>query len=213
MIALFGGTFDPIHRGHLHAAHAVAVRLQVDVVHLVLSARPSHRDEPGTRLADRWAMLALAVEQEPGLVASDVELHRSGPSYTVDTLIEVAQDAAPEEPLTWVLGWDAYRLLPTWHRWQEILDFAHLLVVRRPGQDAPLDDVMNAFDAAHSTVDLARLHHQRSGQVLHLPAPMMPISATDVRRRIACGEDVSGLLPAAVWTYIKERNLYGGATA
>lgn len=213
MIALFGGTFDPIHRGHLHAAHVVAARLQVSVVHLVLSARPSHRTAPSTSLADRWAMLELAVAGESGLAASDVELRRRGPSYTVDTLIEFARLAAADESLTWVLGWDAYRLLPTWHRWREVLDFAHLVVVRRPGQDAPLDDVMSAFDAAHLTADLARLHDERFGSVLHLPAPMMAVSATDVRRRIAHGEDVSGLLPAAVWTYIKERHLYGGATA
>lgn len=213
MIALLGGTFDPVHLGHLHAARRAAEHLEVDCVSLVLSARPSHRDSPATSVADRWEMLRCAVASEPLLEADDSELRRVGPSYTVETLQAMRRRVGSVESITWILGWDAYRLLPTWHRWREVLNLTHLLIVRRPGQNAPLDEEMMAFDAAHATDELAHLHRDAAGFVMHLADPMLSMSSTAIRTALARGEDVRHLLPAAVWSYIKERHLYGGTPA
>lgn len=213
MIALFGGTFDPVHLGHLHAAHRVADRLGVKPVRLVLSARPSHRDVPGASLEDRWRMLELAVQGDRALVADDMELARTGPSYTVETLEVLRAREGDTVPIVWVLGWDAYRLLPSWHRFRDVLELAHLVVVRRPGQDRALDETMTELTQACAVQAVGELDRWPAGCVLRITESMLPISSTLVRTRIAAGEAADDLLPPAVWTYIKSHNLYGGPTA
>ncbi len=213
MIALLGGTFDPVHLGHLHAARRAAEHLEIDCVHLVLSARPSHRGPPGASVEHRWEMLRRAVASDPLLEADDSELRRVGPSYTVDTLQALRDRLGSTESIAWILGWDAYRLLPTWHRWTDVLQLSHLFVVRRPGQSMALDVQMTRFDASHTTTDLAALRAAPSGFVMHLTDPMLPMSSTAIRSLLARGEDAGHLLPAAVWSYIKERHLYGGTPA
>lgn len=212
MIGFLGGTFDPIHNGHLHAGRAAAALLKLERVHLVLAARPSHRAQPSATIAQRWAMLRLAVADESVLVADDREVRRGAQSYTVETLEELRVECGARAPLVWLLGWDAYRELPTWRRWQELLKLAHLAVLRRPGSDTELDATMHAFTAAHRVDDAALLHRSPAGALLLFSTPMLSISSSDIRARLSRDESVSQLLPQSVSTYIENHQLYGRPT-
>ncbi|MBX3708020.1 MAG: nicotinate-nucleotide adenylyltransferase [Pseudomonadales bacterium] len=212
MIGLLGGTFDPIHLGHLHAARSVCVALALERIRLLLAARPGHRAAPVASIEHRWRMLELACADDPRLVADDREVRRAArlarPSYTVDTLEELRAEA-PDEALCWVVGSDAYRGLLGWHRWPDILTLAHLVVLQRPGVPLDLPEA------------LARLSDERrvetvpstgAGSVLFLELPMLAISASAVRAALAGGASVADLLPPAVCTYITNHRLYGVAS-
>ena len=215
MICLFGGTFDPVHLGHLHAARAVCDALDLQRIHLLLSARPGHRAEPGATAAQRFDMLELACADDPRLVPDDMEIRRAAragrPSYTVETLEEL-REAHPDAVLAWVVGSDAYREITAWHRWRELFDLTNLVVLHRPG--AP-------FDLPDMLADLTRERRldarprRPAGGVLVLQAPMKDISSSRIRRTLAAaGGDaaaagVADLLPAAVYTYITKHHLYG----
>ena len=158
-------------------------------------------------------MLELALVGDARLVADDREVRRASPSYTVETLLELRTERGAAEPFVWLLGWDAYRELPTWHRWEELLSQCHLGVLRRPDAVATLDEEMTRFTNAHVTLDAVRLRTNPAGFVMFLDTPMLATSATIVRERIQRGEDVRDLLPSSVWTYIKTHHLYGGRSA
>lgn len=205
MICLFGGTFDPIHLGHLHAADVVCRVLEVAEIRLVLSARPSHKAATGADLTHRWAMLQLACADDERFVPDDREMHRSRPSYTVETL-EAVRAETPSASLCWVIGSDAYALLPSWHRWQDVLRLANLVVLSRPGPFPDLDAEMRRLTARHRVSSLAGCH---SGGILVVDNAMKEIAAADIRADIASGRDVSHLLPPPVATYIRRHHLYG----
>ena len=211
MIGFLGGTFDPIHNGHLHAAAAAAAALDLERVHLVLAARPRHRAPPAASIEQRWAMLELAVQDSHLLRADDREIRRATPSYTVDTLEAWRAEHGVRAPVVWLLGWDAYRRLPSWHRWGTLSSLAHLAVLSRPGSDAALDDEMLQFTVAHRVTEPAALHRTPCGHVIFIDVPMLPISSTDIRTRLSRAEDVRQLLPPRVWTYIKAHRMYADA--
>ena len=143
-IGLYGGTFDPVHLGHIHAALAVKHDLQLDHVRMVLSARPGHRDQPNTANTHRWKMLKLACDEHSALVADDTELERPGCSYAIDTLRHF-RARYPRSQLCWIMGMDSYLTLPTWRNWQTLAEFAHLIVVQRPGQPTEVDQKLASF--------------------------------------------------------------------
>ncbi|NIP16235.1 MAG: nicotinate-nucleotide adenylyltransferase [Pseudomonadales bacterium] len=205
MIALFGGTFDPVHRGHLHGAAAVCDALGAESIAMVLSARPGHRGSPGASAEHRWEMLCLACADDERLVPDDRELNRDRPSYTVDTLLEIRKEVG-DESLVWVLGSDAYADLASWHRWREVLSLANLVVLQRPGGPrrwpAPVDEL-----TARHRVDA--MLDAPCGQILFLKAPMQDVSASEIRAAIAGGRPVGHLLPERVATYISRHGLYG----
>ncbi len=205
MICLYGGTFDPVHRGHLRAAEAVCDALGLDNLKLVLSARPSHRGDAGASMEARWEMLKLACSVDGRLEADDRELRRERPSFTVETL-EALRAELPAVPIGWVIGSDAYRLLPSWYRWEAVAELANLIVLNRPGHPLELDDIMRAFTAERRVDDLTG-HH--SGAVLLLEAPLLEISAAEVRGLLGRGASADHLLPDVVATYIREYSLYG----
>lgn len=206
MICLFGGTFDPVHNGHLHAAEAVAAALNVAEVRLVLSARPSHKSRTGASLAQRWAMLQLACADRPALTPDDRERHRQRPSYTVETL-EAIRAESPGESLVWVIGSDAFALLDTWYRWQDVLGLANLVVLRRPGEFPTMSEQMAAYAEAHRVESLDGCHE---GGIFMLDDSMQAVSAEGIRTTLAAGDDVSHLIPPPVALYIRDNHLYGG---
>jgi nicotinate-nucleotide adenylyltransferase len=212
LIGLLGGTFDPVHNGHLHAARAAVIALDLEWVGLILAARPHHRVARAT-VVHRWAMLRLAVQDDSRLRADGREMRRDAISYSVDTLHELRAEHGAATSLVWLVGWDAYRLLPSWHRWDELIELAHLGVLHRPGESKTLDAQMTAFTDAHCVADPTRLHAQAAGCVMFVTAAMLPISATDVRARLARGESADDLLPPPVSTYIRAHDLYGGSLA
>lgn len=199
--AVLGGTFDPVHLGHLHAAHAGRKALGVASVTLLPAARPWHRPAPVASIEQRWQMLGLAVHQEPGLMRSDLEIVRQGPTYTVDTLGALAGDA----PVVWFIGGDALAAIGSWHRADELPALCHLLVFDRPG-NKPCLDPPRGFVRTEDVMDLMRCP---SGRIHYLRGAMCDISASGVRHAIAAGGDPSAWLPPRIWAYIQAHRLYG----
>ena len=201
MQAILGGTFDPVHRGHLHAAAVGRSLLAVPKVTLMLAARPWHREAPATSVEHRLRMLRLAAGEDPHLVVSDWEVRREGPSYTVDTLTALADG----EPLVWLIGGDAFAAVDTWHRVDDLPALCHFLVLNRPGTryDERIPKGFRRID------DPAALVRWPSGCVCFASAAMLDVSATRVRRRISSGGAVDGLLTPEVWAYIRTHGLYG----
>lgn len=205
-IGLYGGTFDPVHLGHIHAAQSVRQHLNLDRVHMILSARPSHRDQPQTPNDHRWKMLQLACAEHEQLLADDTELGRPGKSYAVDTMREFRQ-ANPEAQLCWILGMDSYRTLPTWQNWRELLQYGHLVVVQRPesSPEPDGDQVLNEFEQRYRTESIDRA---LAGNILFLTLPMKAVSASQIRCRRRAGESDKALLDPLVWSYINQHQLY-----
>lgn len=210
---LYGGTFDPVHLGHLAIARAVAARFSAPV-HLVPAADPPHRPPPGASAAQRATMLDLAVACDPDLRVDRRELRRDGPSYTVHSLRELRAELGPDVPLIWVVGIDSARQLDTWHEWRQLFEFGHVLGVERPA--GPVDpDWLRANAPAVAPELLSRacepeqLATSPAGCYAVLPIdPLRQESATEVRGRIARGEDWQSLVPGAVAAFIREQGLY-----
>ncbi len=212
-LGLLGGTFDPVHYGHLRAAEAVRLALRLAEVRLLPAGDPPHRAAPVATAAHRLAMLELALAEFPGLVLDAREIARPGKSYTVLTLEELRAEA-PLRPLALIVGVDAFAGLPTWHRWAAIFDLAHIVVVTRP--DAPLPGTPSGPLAApwneRLRRDPAALESRPAGAIYVLPIPPQPVSSTAVRRALATGPEgidaVRGMVPPAVLAYIDRNQLY-----
>ncbi len=213
-IGILGGTFDPIHYGHLKPAAEVRIALRLDEVHLIPANVPPHRPAPVASAEARLAMTVLGCAEFQGLVADDREVLRPGPSYTVQTLQEI-HDENPGRPLAMVVGSDAFAGIAGWRRWEQLFTLAHFVVIDRP--ERPL--VLDALDPAlkiqcerRLTTDPMRLSRQLAGAVLRLAVTPQPISATALRAALAGGaearERIRGLLPAAVLAYIDRNQLY-----
>ena len=209
MIGIFGGTFDPVHNGHTHAALAVAAELGLSVIHMLLSARPGHRIASQTSNEHRWKMLQLACAEHSNLIADDRELNRPGTSYTFDTLTAMAADqnsvGENKSPPVWILGYDSYATLTSWYRWNKITDLCNLVVLDRPGQMTPEDPNLVDFFAQRQC---EKIDHSKAGQMLRLPLPMQEVSATFVRQQLRLGKSVSHLVAPKVNQYIEQHQLY-----
>lgn len=208
LLVLYGGTFDPVHNGHLAVARAARDRLGAPV-HLMPAADPPHRAPPGAAAATRAALLDLAVAGEPGLVVDRRELERSGRSWTVDTL-RALREHAPARPVALLLGADGFRGLPGWKEWESLFGLAHFVVAERAGD--PLDHGLPAPLAARVegrwVDDPALLQAAPAGRLLRLRQPLTPESATGVRHRIATGAPWRHLVPEAVAARIEAEGLY-----
>lgn len=213
---LYGGTFDPVHEGHLAIARAVAMAYSHPVT-LVPAADPPHRPPPGASAEQRARMLDLAVAGDDRLQVDRRELHRHGRSFTVDTLEQVRAEVGPSASLIWVLGMDSLLQLDTWHDWQHIFDLANLLGVQRPGTEVDPAWLAQAAPGVHA--ELSRrwcepdaLLQRPAGAYAALPMrPLREESATEVRQRIVEGRDWSHCVPAPVAAYILDSGLYRSA--
>ncbi len=188
-IGIFGGSFDPVHNAHLALARLALKELALDELRWVPAGQPWQKTRPMTPAADREAMVRLAIAGEPRFVLSRCELERDGPSYTADTVAEL-QGAEPETEWFVVIGQDQYAGFHTWERWQEIVARATLAIADRPGAGPAADP--HVLQAPHATVRL----------------PMMDVSSTDIRGRLAAGESIADLVPAPVARYIESHRLY-----
>ncbi|MCC6295582.1 MAG: nicotinate-nucleotide adenylyltransferase [Pseudomonadales bacterium] len=210
-IGLFGGTFDPVHIGHLRTAVELREALGLKRVLLVPSARPPHRAPPRASAAQRFAMLAAAIGDEPGLVADDRELRRDGPSYTIDTLAELRAELGSDVALCLCLGMDALAGLASWHRWREFTDLAHLVVVARPGWQAPASGPVAEWLAARWVRHPAALQAAAHGRALLRELTLLPVSSSQVRADLAAGRSVRYLVPDAALAYLHRHQLYTAA--
>lgn len=210
-IGLLGGTFNPVHIAHLRAALEVAEQLALDELRLIPSARPPHREAPLVSAEQRLAMVRLAVEGEPRLTVDDRELRRAKPSFTFDTLESLRAELAADDQLFLLLGWDAFCGLPTWHRWQELLQHCHILVLQRPDADSEAPEALRDLLAARSVSDPQGLVGP-SGQIAFVWQTPLAVSATQIRQLLAEGRSVRFLVPDAVLAYIQTHGLYRGQT-
>ncbi len=204
-IGLFGGTFDPVHFGHLRPALELLEILAIDCVRLLPNHRPAHRGKPGASAEQRIAMLRLAIEGEDRLVVDTREADRDRPSYTVDTLTDLRAEY-PGASLIFFMGMDAYSHFDAWHRWSDILELANLVVVDRPGITLSewSSELLHSRRESHG-VDINHTHH---GVIVRRRVTQFGISATRIRQRVAAGLDIRFLLPEKVREYIADNNLY-----
>ncbi|EJM18165.1 nicotinate/nicotinamide nucleotide adenylyltransferase [Pseudomonas sp. GM18] len=206
-IGVLGGTFDPVHIGHLRGALEVAESLVLDELRLTPSARPPHRDKPQVSAKDRLAMVKCAVAGVAPLVVDARELQRDKPSYTIDTLELMRAELAASDQVFLLLGWDAFCGLPTWHRWEELLQHCHILVLQRPDADSEPPDALRNLLAARSVNDPLALKGP-SGQIAFVWQTPLAVSATQIRQLLASGKSVRFLVPDAVLAYIDAHGLY-----
>lgn len=202
---LFGGTFDPVHEGHLTVARAVRDRFRCPVT-LLPAGRPPHRAVPHATAAQRLAMLELALASEPGLAIDDRETRQDGPNWTITTVETLRRELPPSTPLLLVIGMDSLRNFRHWHRWQDILGNAHLVACSRPGEAIPGPDELGGI-AACLADDPDDLLDSPGGRVLIERTTAANMTATRIRAALAAGTLPDGLAPA-VLDYIRRHHLY-----
>jgi len=213
-VGIFGGTFDPVHFGHLRPALEVMEALELEELRLIPGRVPPHREMPGAGPKARLEMLRLATEDQPGFLIDEREMRRDGPSYSVDTLHSLRKELGADRPLCFVMGLDAFLGLGSWHRWEELPKLAHIVVTHRPGWELEPHTVPGA-EQALALLERARLNRREeleanpNGGVWLQPVSQMEISATDIRHRQRAGRSIRYLLPDAVRRFIDDNGLYG----
>ncbi|MFA6052550.1 MAG: nicotinate-nucleotide adenylyltransferase [Methylobacter sp.] len=208
MIGILGGTFDPIHYGHLRSALEVKDIFGLTEVRLIPCANPPHREQPAVTAEMRLQMLELAIKNQPGLKIDTRELDRydqhQAPSYMVDTLKSLRQEF-PTEPLLLFIGSDAFKHLTGWHQWQQLFDYAHIVVMTRPGFET---QELDGFFKARLAKDKNELAQDAAGKLCFQQITQLDISATAIRDIITRKQNPGFLLPDAVIEYIKQHKLY-----
>jgi len=206
-IGIFGGTFDPIHYGHLRTAFEMLQALRFAEVRFIPSGDPPHRGETYASAEQRLEMVAAATRNEARFVVDDRELQRAGPSYTVDTLASMRAEQ-PDVPMGLILGMDAFLGLDRWHRWDELLDFAHIVVAHRPGWRAPDYGPLGELIEAHGTHRVEDLHEAPANRIHIHAVTQLEISSTEIRELVMAGRDPRFLMPDVVRDVIMKSNCY-----
>ena len=207
-IGLLGGTFDPIHYGHLRPAEEVREALQLAELRLIPARIPPHRPRPRAGPAQRVELVRRAVADNPSARVDERELHRDGPSYTVDTLAALRAELG-DVSLCLILGYDTFLGLPTWSRWRRLFEDAHIVVTERPGAAGPLPAPLGDELERRRSSDPADLRRSPAGRILFQAVTPVDISATGIRRALALGESVRYLTPEPVRQHMAEAGLYG----
>lgn len=208
MIGLFGGTFDPVHFGHLRPALDVMEFLSLDELRFFPAHRPPLRGEPAVTSTQRAEMVKLAISKQPGFVLDTSELDREGPSYTVDTLQLLREKSGKKMPLVLLLGSDAFSKLPLWYEWKKLTELAHIAVMMRPDVALDESDFPDGWLYERLTDTTDKLNIKPAGRIITVPVTQLAISATDIRQRSAAGRSIRYLTPAPVCDYIQEYALY-----
>ena len=203
---VLGGTFDPIHIGHLDVARAAVAALALDDVQVMPSRIPPHRRSPHAPAEARLAMVRLAIDGEPRFAASDLELQSDGPSYTTATLDRLHASGVDLSSVFFITGADAFRDIATWKNYPAILDRCHFVAVSRPG--CPASGLRAALPALASRMVDATAPVPARPAIVLVNAPTAPVSSTDIRARLAHGQSIAGLVPPAVAAYIESHGLY-----
>lgn len=213
-IGILGGTFDPIHNGHLRVAQEALEQCALAQVRFIPSGTPPHRATPHASAKARWEMVRLALNSHADFLVDVREVFRTDPCYTVDTLTGLRAELGEQQSICLILGGDAFLQLHTWHEWRRLFELAHLVVLQRAG-GPPLGNAMDTADAALQAEYRARLapaaqvlHETPSGAIFVADMPALEISSTDIRRRCAEEKSIRYLVPDVVTNYINTHQLY-----
>lgn len=206
-LGIFGGTFDPIHLGHLRLALELKQLLALDEMHLLPCYLPPHRAAPGASAKQRVDMLQLALQDCRELQVDTRELQRDKPSYTLDTLMELRAEVGAQTSLSLCMGMDSFCTLDTWYEWQQLIRLAHIVVVERPGYELPTIGPVAELVRRHGA-DVTALKSAAMGAVVIVAPRLLPVSATEIRAQLTAGQSPQFLLPDAVLNYIHAQQLY-----
>ena len=207
MIGIFGGTFDPIHYGHLRCALEIAEQLELREVRMLPCGQPPHRGAPIATAEQRRHALELALAGQSLLRLDSRELERAGPSYMVDTLASIRAEIG-QDGLCLILGQDAFNGLASWHRWEQLTELAHLVVITRPGVEPPETGPITALVEARSVESLDELRARPAGAILFRTVTALGFSASGIREQLANGLSPRYLLPDAVLDYLVQEGVY-----
>lgn len=206
-LTLLGGTFDPIHYGHLRCAEEARQKLTLKTVTLLPAGQPVHRAMPRASAAQRLEMLQLAVKEFPNLKVDSREIERSGPSYMVDTLKSIRQQW-PQRPVHLLVGQDAVNQLDSWYQWLELFELANIVILTRPAAEVTYSQELSYQIDKRRTDDCALLNATSAGAVLPLQVAAIDVSATMIKSIIRLGRPPKGMMPSEVWLFIVENGLY-----
>jgi len=206
-LALFGGTFDPVHYGHLRCADEVRRILGLTELYLLPAGSPPHRGAPVASVEQRLEMLHLAGRMFPSLKVDDRETRRDGPSYMVDTLREIRSDNEGRSVVL-LVGQDAANLLHTWFQWERLFELANILILTRPGSQSDYTAEVTEQVQVRSVPDVQALIKSSAGSVFHLQVESIDISASEIKRIIRSGRYPESMLPAAILDYVRRNGLY-----
>jgi len=207
-VAIFGGTFNPVHNGHLRIAIELAELLEVDSLRMIPCALPAHREAPSASPEQRLEMLKLGIGEQSQLLADDLELCRDGPSYTIDTLRAIRAQVGDSTVIYLCIGMDVLASLDSWHDWQQLTDYCHIVVSSRPGYEVPQSGLLAEWISPRLCEDLQALKQSSAGKLHLCNLTMLAISSTVIRNKISAGEKVDYLTPAAVVNCIQQQHLY-----
>lgn len=209
LIGIFGGTFDPIHNGHLNIAQTLYKNLPFDQIQFIPCGIPPHRSQPIANPMDRLAMVKLAVADFPYFTVNDLEVKKKSPAYTIETL-KTLHPQFKDQSLCLILSTDVFSLFNTWHEWEKILNFCHLIITNRPQYSLPQTTWLKNLLTQHQTHHLSDLSNLSYGKIFFPLITEIPISATDVRQHLQQKNfsHITSLLPQKVVTYIQNHHLY-----
>jgi nicotinate-nucleotide adenylyltransferase len=210
LIGLLGGTFNPIHFGHLRMAQELADALNLAEIRFIPSANPPHKAVPTVSAQLRAEMVQLAIADNPLFKLDTRELNRQGASYMIDTLISLHEELGESVSLCLIMGSDAFSKLDSWHRWNELLNYCHIVLVQRPDKQtqAKLSDQLTAFLSNHYTENSDDLTEKSAGYIHMQHITAQDISATKIRKKLGSGNSAKYLVPEQVLAYIKQQHLY-----
>ena len=206
-IGIFGGTFDPIHYGHLRTGFELLQALKLAELRFMPAGNPPHREHTIASNEQRLEMVRAATQGQAGFIVDDREMRKAGPSYTVETLAELRREY-PTRPLCLIIGMDAFLGLPKWHQWRELLELAHLVVAHRPGWRAPGLGPLGALLVDRGTGRVLDLHEARAGRIYIHAVTQLEISSTELRALIQEGRDPRYLMPDGVRKIIMDTGCY-----
>ena len=206
-IGLFGGTFDPIHLGHIKIAENLIDALELQAMHFIPNKDPMHRHQPEASAKHRMAMVKIATAKNPKFIVNDVEIRRPGPTYTIDTITNIRKQI-PDQPLCLILGKDAFTMMHTWCHWKSIPELVHLVIINRPGVPLSYEPWMKNLLQEREVHDVRKLRSKPGGYILQYEIEPLRISATEIRKKLSKSEDSSEELLPEVLRYIQQHHLY-----
>ena len=207
MIAIFGGTFDPIHLGHINMAQQCVQQCQLDTLYFMPCAIPAHKAKPGISDEHRINMLKLAIENNPHFAIDYRELNREGASYSLLSLKELRAEN-PSSPIMFLIGMDSFNSLDKWFKWQEIVELCHIVVYQRPGQHCQVSGELAVYKENAFTEQLSQLQQTHSGKLFFLDGLQVNAASSEIRKKLHLNDNIAELLPTTVSQYIAQHHLY-----